>query len=70
MYVTDVELVELLGVPADVAMRTIRMLDRDKGQRFPQKQKLWGDRRYLPAVEAWFDAHYGLKMAVPRRTRP
>jgi hypothetical protein len=27
---------------------------------FPPKQKMWGYRRYLPAVKAWFDQKYGL----------
>lgn len=63
LFITDGELVEMLGVPPDVARQEIAMLDRRASTNgFPQKQKQWGDRRYLPAVKAWLDQHYMLKM--------
>jgi hypothetical protein len=68
LWVTDTEIVEALGVPADVAMTAIRALDKDPRTGFPRKQKLWGDRRYWPAVKAFFDNIYGPKIKSPRRT--
>ncbi|MDB5657330.1 MAG: hypothetical protein JWQ94_4943 [Tardiphaga sp.] len=58
LWVTDAELVRRLGAPEKIARETIRMLDT-KGVGFPRKQKLWGDRRYWPAVTAYFDKLYG-----------
>ncbi len=69
LYVTDQELYEYLGVPPDTAKVAIAALDKDRGKGFPPKQALWGDRRYLPAVEAWFEAHYGLKLVVNQLRR-
>lgn len=68
LWVTDTEIVDELGVPSDIAMTAIRMLDKDQRMSFPKKQKLWGDRRYWPAVKAFFDFHYGPKIKSPRRT--
>lgn len=67
VYVTDQELIEYLGIPADIARRAIHQLDRDPRSGFPRKQAFWGDRRYLPAVQKWLDAHNGLKMEAPQR---
>jgi hypothetical protein len=58
LFVTDAELIRRLGVPEKSARTAIRMFDRDLSKGFPQKQALWGDRRYWPAVRAWFDRHY------------
>lgn len=69
LYVTDLELIEHLGVPPETASLAIRMLDKDTKSGFPPKQKLWGYRRYLPAVEAWLDKVNGLKMDLPRRDK-
>jgi hypothetical protein len=69
LYVTDAELIRRLGVPAKTARAVIQELDA-KATGFPQKQKLWGDRRYWPAVKAYFDRHNGLTIdAPPRRQR-
>jgi hypothetical protein len=62
LWVTDAELIRRLGVPGKIARGTIRMLD-DKPSDFPKKQRLWGDRRYWPAVVGYFDYHYGFKSA-------
>lgn len=69
LYVTDLELIELLGVPPHIGSQAIEMLDRDRRSAFPPKQKLWGNRRYLPAVRAWLDANNGLKMDLPEKRR-
>lgn len=62
LWVTDQELYERLGVPPDTARIAIKALDEDKSSGFPKKQPLWGDRRYLPAIEQWFEQAYQLKM--------
>lgn len=59
LFVTDAELIRRLGVPAEAARRTIRMLDVQRTG-FPRKQKIWGDRRYWPAVEEWLAKTNGM----------
>lgn len=61
LWLTDAELIRRMGVPERVARATLTELDK-RGTGFPQRQKLWGDRRYWPAVVAYFDRVYGLKM--------
>lgn len=56
LWVTDAELIRRTGVPENVARPIIDELTNKGG--FPQKQKLWGGRRYWPAVRAWFDRMY------------
>lgn len=63
-FVTDLELCEYLGVPPDTARPVLAMLDRDPRSGFPQKQKVWGDRRYLPSVNQWLENQYGLKISA------
>lgn len=58
LWVLDSELIRRMGVPEKVAREAIRMLDSQRSG-FPQKQKVWGDRRYWPAVKAYFDRQYG-----------
>lgn len=62
LYVTDAELIRRLGVPEKIARDALRMLDADKMKGFPQKSRLWGGRRYWPAVKAWFDREEGNKI--------
>lgn len=70
LYVTDAELIRRLGVPEKTARQAIRMLDADRNSGFPRKSKLWGDRRYWPAVTAYLDRANGLNIpASPRRDR-
>jgi hypothetical protein len=67
LWATDDELIYLLGVPERIARPAIQELDKLHRQTgFPQKQKLWGDRRYVPAVRAYFDQHYGAKLDAPQ----
>lgn len=61
-YVTDAELIRRLRVPEKIARRTIKALDAQRGSGFPQKQKLWGDRRYWPAVRAYHERTNGLNI--------
>jgi hypothetical protein len=60
LYVTDAELIRRLGVPADVARPVLAELEAKNG--FPRKQKLWGNRRYWPAVRAYLDRMNGLNV--------
>lgn len=65
LFVTDAELIERLQVPEKIARRTIEMLDRDPRSGFPKKQKIWGDRRYWPAVEQWLEHTTTATLAPP-----
>lgn len=69
LYVTDAELIRLMGVPEKCARQAFKELDRRATSGFPRKQKLWGDRRYLPAVKAWLDRTGGLKMDSPKEDK-
>jgi hypothetical protein len=61
LYVTDAELIRRLGVPEKIARQRLRELDaKHHLTGFPQKQKLWGNRRYWPAVTAWLNKKSGL----------
>lgn len=62
LWVTDAELIRRLGVPEKVAREAIRALDQNRASGFPPKQKFWGDRRYWPAVRAYLDVNFGLKV--------
>lgn len=64
-YVTDEELIEILGVPPANAKEFFEAADRDPKKGFPPKSKLFPHRRYLPAVKAYFDELNGLKMTAP-----
>lgn len=68
LYVTDAELIRRLGVPERPARAAIHALDANPSSGFPRKQKLWGDRRYWPAVRAYLDRTSGLTVAAsPQR---
>lgn len=65
LYVTDAELIRRIGVPEKIAREAIRALDGNPRSGFPQKQQLWGGRRYWPAVRAYLDKTSGLNMGAP-----
>ena len=69
LFVTDAELYRRLGLPVRIAKPLIEEGERKYG--FPTKSKLWGDRRYWPAVKEWLDRTNGLNLGVsqPRRER-
>src|SRR5438105_1431480 len=66
LYITDAELIRRLGCPMPIGRAAIRALDKDPRSRFPPKQKLFGDRRYWPAVRAYFDAINSIPMGAAR----
>ena len=70
LFMTDGELVEMLGIPEKVARETIRYLDARPAMGFPRKNPLWADRRYRPAVEAWLAKTNGHKIASPALVGP
>jgi len=69
LFVTDKELIERLGIPKQDAWPVLKMLDENKKSGFPQKSKLWGGRRYWPAVKAYFDRTNGLTVETPQERR-
>lgn len=52
LYITDEELIRRLGVPRKAARAALHMFDHDRTKGFPQKQALWGNRRYWPPLGA------------------
>jgi hypothetical protein len=58
LFVTDAEPIRRIGVPEKIARAAIHILKRDRASGFPQKQALWRNRRYWPAVRAWLDRQY------------
>lgn len=60
LWVTDAEIIRRLGVSEKVGYTAIHRLEKS-GLGFPEKQRVWGKKRYWPAVKDFFDRQYGLK---------
>ncbi len=60
LWVSDIELIRRMGVPEKIARTTLKGLDSNPRSGFPKKNPLFGDRRYWPAVQVWFDRYAGL----------
>lgn len=54
LWVTDAELIRRAGIPQKIARETIEALDANPRSGFPPKVRMWGGRRYWPAVENFF----------------
>jgi hypothetical protein len=67
LYVDDAELIRRLGVPEKIARDALVALDANPHSGFPKKQKLWGGRRYWPAIIAYFDSVNGILPADAAR---
>lgn len=67
--VTDIELIERLGVPVNLGYAALHALDENPRSGFPRKQKLWGDRRLWSSVLAYLEATCGGTMDVPDRRK-
>lgn len=67
LYIDDDDLAKRLGVAPKTVNEALRVLDHDPRSGFPKKQPLWGNRRYWPAVKAYFDRANGLKIPQNRR---
>jgi hypothetical protein len=62
LFVTDAELIRRSGLPEKYMRKLILHLDGNKTSGFPKKLPLYGDRRYWPAVKAFFDRTAGHRM--------
>jgi hypothetical protein len=62
-FMTDAQIIRRLGVPENIAYSRFHALDADPASLFPKKQKMWGDRRYWPAVKAYFEESTGFRLA-------
>lgn len=61
LWVTDAELIRAMGVPEKKGRQMLAALDKNpRMSGFPQKEKFYADRRYMPAVRAYFDKASGL----------
>lgn len=60
LYLLDSELIRRLGLPEKTARVALAALDKNPRSGFPPRQKLWGDRRYWPAVKAYLDRTNGI----------
>jgi hypothetical protein len=70
LFVTDGEMIRRIGVPEKIARAAIRALDENPHSGFPKKSALWGNRRYWPAVEVWFQEQHDLETGPePRKLR-
>lgn len=69
LYVTDAELIRLMGVPAKMGRAMLHVLDRERKHGFPPKLTAFGGRRYLPAVKAFLDRTGGLTMVPSQREK-
>lgn len=65
LYLLDSELIRRLGVPEKTFRNMVPALESKFG--FPEKEPLFGGRRYWPAVKAWLDKRNGLKVELPTR---
>lgn len=61
LFVTDEELIVLLGVPLDLGYQAITMWEAASNS-FPRKREKFKGRRYLPAVLAYLDRTEGLEL--------
>jgi hypothetical protein len=64
LFITDAEMIRRMGVPENLAYQAVHELDHNRLSGFPPKQKLWGNRRYWPAVVAWLDHLYGFNASA------
>lgn len=68
LYVSDEDLAALVGVDEEALGVAIRMLDRNPKSGFPQRDPMFGNKRYLPKVKEWFD-NYNRTAPVTIRDR-
>lgn len=62
LYVTDAELIRRSGVPEKTMRALIQEFDRNPKTGFPQKVRLFANRRYWPAVKDYMDRYNRLKI--------
>lgn len=59
VFVTDAEIIRRLGLGRDAGRRTLHMLARLK--EFPQKDPLFGNRRFWPSVVQFLNRRHGVR---------
>lgn len=64
-WVTDAELIRRSGVPEKIMRSTLRSLDSNPNSSFPKKDRLWGNRRHWPSVQAYWMAQNQRKIGTP-----
>jgi hypothetical protein len=69
LFVTDAELIRRSGLPEKYARRLLAHRDGNKTSGFPKKLPLYGDRRYWPAVQAFFDRTADANLRLPNGGR-
>ncbi|HZP77507.1 MAG TPA: hypothetical protein VFB45_15290 [Pseudolabrys sp.] len=69
LYVTDAELIRLIGAPREKTRKMINALDAMPNSGFPKKNKMWGDRRHWPSVKAYFERMEQRRMASSSNQR-
>lgn len=69
LWVTDAELIRRMGVPEKKARHILQYFDNNPNLLFPRKDKLFGDRRYWPAVRAFLDRRNRLNMEASPKQR-
>lgn len=62
LYLSDAELVKRLGIGEKTGRVAFRELERARG--FPQKDPLFADKRYWPAVKAFLDRRSGVSIGA------
>jgi len=55
LYITDAELIRRMGVPEKRARQLLKGFDNLPNSAFPKKDRLFGGRRYWPAVKLYLD---------------
>lgn len=71
LYVTDAELIRRSGVPEKIMRALLQEFDRNPSKTgFPQKVRLFANRRYWPAVKDYMDRYNRLKIEAPSNGRP
>jgi hypothetical protein len=64
LFVYDTEICERLNLPAKEGLRFIRAIE---SRGFPPPIEALNNRRYWPAVKAFFDKNYGLPEAPQKQ---
>lgn len=67
-WVDDAELAARAGVPRDVMRRALQMYDADPRSGFPKAVPIYGNRRYWPAIQDYWNEIYRPKIKLLRST--
>lgn len=67
LFMTDAEVAKAIGLPTDEFKATAIVLQRSG---FPVPDPVFNNRRYWPAVKAYFDRRYGVGGEKGKLTMP